>query len=134
LFGVGEDALQAWLGLLEGGEHLAPEERDQGSRKGRCRLPALTPRASLLDREDHLVVAEELKSLTDRAFANTETALYLVEINRTRGNIKQRVDFGDRARDAQDAGHADKEIGELDLMRLQRLIRGAALAAAGGLF
>ena len=27
--GVGEDALQAGLGLLEGGQHLAPEERDE---------------------------------------------------------------------------------------------------------
>ena len=116
--GIGEDALQARLGLLEGGEHLAPEKRDQGSREGRRRLPALATRAGFLDREDHLVVAKELKSLTDRAFANAETTLNLVEIDRTRGNIEQGVDFRDRARDAQDAGHPDEEISELDLMGL----------------
>jgi hypothetical protein len=70
LLGVGEDALQARLGLLEGGENLAAEERDQGSRQRRRRLPAFTSAAGFLDGEDHLVVAKELKSLTNRAFAN----------------------------------------------------------------
>ena len=68
--GIGEDALQSGLGLLEGGQHLAAEERDQRGRQGRRGLPALAARAWLLDREDHLVVAKELKSLADRAFAD----------------------------------------------------------------
>ena len=58
----------------------------------------------------------------------------MVEVDRTRGNVKQGIDFGDLARDAEDTGHPDKEIGELDLMRLQGLIRGAARTPAGGLF
>jgi hypothetical protein len=83
---------------------------------------------------DHLVVAKELKSLADRAFTNTEPPLDLVEINRTRGNVEQRVDLGDRARYAQNTSHPDKEIRELDLMRLQGLIRGAARTPSGRLF
>jgi hypothetical protein len=58
----------------------------------------------------------------------------MVEIDRTRGNVEQGVDFGDRARHTENTGHPDKEIRELDLMRLQGLIRGAARTPAGGLF
>ncbi len=81
LLGVGEDPLQPGLGLLEGGEHLAAEESDQGSRQGGRRLPALATRARLLEGEDHLVVSEELKSLTDRTFTYAEPTLKLVEID-----------------------------------------------------
>ncbi|NBV48336.1 MAG: hypothetical protein EBR95_04645 [Verrucomicrobia bacterium] len=80
------------------------------------------------------MVAKELKSLTDRAFANPKPPLDLVEIDRFRGNIEHGVDFGHRARDTQDTRHPDEEIGEFDLMRLQGLIRRAARATAGGLF
>jgi hypothetical protein len=55
----------------------------------------------------------------------------MVEIHGLGGYIEQRIDLRDRARDAQDAGHPDKEIGQLDLVGLQGLVRGAALPAAG---
>lgn len=55
--GVGEDALQAGLGMLEGRQDLAAEERDQGGREGGRRLPALPTGARFLDREDHLMVS-----------------------------------------------------------------------------
>jgi hypothetical protein len=132
LLGVGEDALQARLGLFEGGKDLAAEERDQGSRQGRGGLPAFTAGALLFDRQDHLMVTEELKSLTDRSFAYSETTLNMVEIQGAGGHVKERVDLGDGARNPQNAGHADEEIGQLELVGLKGFERRSAFASAGG--
>jgi hypothetical protein len=41
------------------------------------------------------VVTKELKSLTDRAFANSKPTLDMVEIEGPRGNVEEGVDFGD---------------------------------------
>ncbi|NDB06847.1 MAG: hypothetical protein EBX95_14255 [Acidimicrobiia bacterium] len=99
MLGVGEDVLQARLGLFEGGQDLTAEERDQGGGQRRRRLPAFTAGALFLDRKDHLMVTKELKSLTDRAFANPKAALDMVEIQGSGGHVEQGVDFGDRTRD-----------------------------------
>jgi hypothetical protein len=45
----------------------------------------------------------------------------VVEIEGSGGHIKEGVDFGDRARYAQNAGHAHEEICEFDLVRLKGL-------------
>jgi hypothetical protein len=37
---------------------------------------------------------EELKSLTNRAFTHSKSALDVVEINGTWGNVKESVDLG----------------------------------------
>jgi hypothetical protein len=131
LLGVGQDALQSRLGLLESGKDLAAEERHQGSRQRWSGLPAFTTGALLLDRENHFMVSKELKSLTDRAFTNSKPTLDMVEIQGSRGHIEQGVDFGDRARNAQNASHPHEEIGQLDLVRLKGLERRAAFTASG---
>ena len=77
------------------------------------------------------MVSKELKSLTDRAFANPEAALNMVEIEGARGYVEQGVDFGDRARNTQNASHSHEEIGQLDLMRLKGLERRAAFTTSG---
>lgn len=133
LLGVGEDALEGGLGLLEGGQELAAQEGDERGGQGGRRLPAFATRPLLLDGEDHLMPTEKLKSLADRSFAHSESALDMVEIQGIGRDVQQGVDFGDRARDAEDAGHPNEEFRQLDLMRLERLERGATWAAAGGL-
>jgi hypothetical protein len=45
----------------------------------------------------------------------------VVEIEGSRGHIKEGIDFGDRARNAENPGHAHEEIGEFDLVRLKGL-------------
>jgi hypothetical protein len=77
------------------------------------------------------MVSKELKSLTDRTFTNSEPPLDMVEIERASGNVKKGVDFGDRARNAQNPGHAHEEIGQLDLVRLKGLEGRAAFTASG---
>lgn len=57
LLRLGEDALQARLGLFEGGQDLATQEGDEGCGQGRGRLPALPTGALLFDRKDHLVIS-----------------------------------------------------------------------------
>jgi hypothetical protein len=121
LLGVGQDALQSRLGLLESRKDLAAKEGDEGCSQRRGRLPAFPAGALLLDREDHLVVTKKLKSLTDRAFANPKPTLDMVEIERAGGYVEQGVDFGDRARNSQYASHTHEEIGQLDLVRLKGL-------------
>ncbi len=131
LLGIGKDMLKSGLGLLEGRKDLATEERDEGSRQRRGGLPAFTPGTLLLDGEDHLVVAKKLKSLTDRAFTHPEPPLDMVEIEGAGGYVEQGVDFGDRARDTQNAGHPHEEISELDFVGLKGLKRRAAFTASG---
>ena len=128
-----EDALKSGLRLLEGGENLAAEQASQrGGQRGR-RLPAFTAGSLLFDRKDHLMVTKELKSLTDRAFAYSKPTLKMVEIEGSWGNIQQGVDFGYRARNPHDSGHAHEEFGQLDLVGLKRLEARATFSSAGGL-
>ena len=128
-----EDALKSGLRLLEGGENLAAEQASQrGGQRGR-RLPAFTAGSLLFDRKDHLMVTKELKSLTDRAFAYAKPTLKMVEIEGSWGNIEQGVDFGYRARNPHDSGHAHEEFGQLDLVGLKRLEARATFSSAGGL-
>ena len=77
------------------------------------------------------MVSKELKSGTDRAFTNSQTSLDVVEIQGARGYVEQGVDFGDRARNAQNASHPHEEIGQLDLVRLKGLERRAAFTTSG---
>jgi hypothetical protein len=109
--GLGKNALKSRLGLLEGWQHLATEESDQGGGQRRGGLPAFASGTLLLDRKNHLVITKKLKSLTDRAFTHSKPALDMVEIQGAGGHVKQGVDFGDRARDAKDASHAYEKIG-----------------------
>ena len=46
------------------------------------------------------MVSKELKSLTDRAFANSKPTLNLVKIHRFRGGVEERIDLRHRTRDA----------------------------------
>jgi hypothetical protein len=58
-------------------------------------LPAFAASALFLDRQDHLMTPKELKSLTDRAFTNSQAPLNMVKIKGAGGDIEERVDLGD---------------------------------------
>ena len=91
---IGEDTLEGWLCLLEGRQDLASKQGDEGGGQRGGRLPAFASGPLLLDRQDHLLPPEELKSLTNRALTHSKSALDVVEINGTWGNVKERVDLG----------------------------------------
>ena len=80
------------------------------------------------------MVTEELKSLTDRAFAYPQATLKVIKIEGSRGDIQQGVDLGYGARNPQDPSHPHEEFGQLDLMGLKRLEARATFSSAGGLF